>query len=468
MKKTRFLAVLLAAAMLTACGSTDSDTATKEKAQAMAGSSGTDPNAPSPRLTADRIHYEFSETLNEDVTDNEILAMAAIENWDNRKFVDGYTAPDTAEPYTLLLVPEAEDFDGYISERFDPTRENSPVETVEDTDLYLLVRADQLYLIPKNFRDAGNGFAKYLGGTDEESFLKNFDLIATQRRVVCRRFRDDPTVKCFSYDFWDIRVEDGKAKLFWRCYLPDREDMMFQLEPEWCTGKEVDLNGGSSDPGSSSSEPAPRPDVNESEDITMEPDRTTLFVGKDSGMVLFYATPLNGDTPDEIQLERKKDGEFVYASVLVDTGEPELTYDDIAKDGIYTGIYQFNTDTAGEFEFRAAYTADGVTHISVPVIISIIEDKPSDKQKVDSALSEVTRTEKYRYQQTAKERLTDVEAVLIYLKEKGLVTDWKQIKDDYGEYVEFTYSDGSTGVVEIDSFIMQEDRLNNSEPEPEG
>ena len=155
MKKISVIPLLLAALTLASCGSTEpAEEKTESRAAQMAGGSVSepDPNAPAPVLAADRQRYEFSETLNEQLSDEEVIQLAVNENWDNRDFVDGYTAPDTDEPYIILLVPEEEDFDSYIAGHFDASRENYPIETVEDNELYLLIRSDRLYLIPKNFR----------------------------------------------------------------------------------------------------------------------------------------------------------------------------------------------------------------------------------------------------------------------------------------------------------------------------
>ena len=87
---------------------------------------------------------------------------------------------------------------------------------------------------PPEFREAGNGYYYYDLEMTEESVLATFDALTQDTRLLARWFVDDPEIKCIAYDFYAVKDNgDGTAELGWYCYLIDRDDHMFSIQPEW-------------------------------------------------------------------------------------------------------------------------------------------------------------------------------------------------------------------------------------------
>ncbi len=446
----KIITVLLAASLLTACGSTDSPDPVQRAAK-MAGSSLTDSSAPDPQTaSSDRIHYKFSETLIDELSDEEIIQLANIKNWNNSSFIDGYYTPDISEDYTIMIVPEDADFDTYTS---DPAQwlganSTSEAELVEDNDLYRLVRADSLYLFPKNFREVGNGYARYLGGTDEQSVLTNFDLIGRDRHMICRRFRDDPEIKCLCYDFYDIIVENGEALLYWRCFLPDRTENLVSLEPEWNLGRAVPLNG-SADADSSSEDT----EITSSEPVGAASETIELSTLDDqSGVMRLTAKLSGGETPDSIDLMLSTD--FGYSegigAVMYDDGMPEISGDETAGDGIYTTIYQIDPEIPRVYSFSAFVNYNGSLYFSNKIEVSMIKPDTDPKKTADLCIDQVTKSQRFESEPDEDQRRDMVEGVLLYLKEHELIVNWEDVVNETYKVV-FEYADGSTGEIDIAS-----------------
>lgn len=458
MKKTGLLAVILAGVLLTSCGTADdTDSRTESRAAGMAGStqSGSDSGETHPR-------YEFSETLHEELSDEEIKELALAENWSNREMIDGYFYPETDGEVELVIVPEeAEDFDAYCADpaNIAPNCTAAP-ELAEDNELYLLYRADKLYLVPKNFRYVDNGYVRYLGEMDEESVLKNFDLIAGDKRMLCRRLRDDAEIKCLSYDFWDIRVENGEALLYWRCFLPDREDRMFSLEPEWNIGKTVTLDGGSPEPDSSSADGQEITDSIDSQSAGVMLMSNISYNTEPGNKAEFFAEPWGDEVPEWIELCVNVDGQESVIGKFSDSGDEE-SGDSIGGDGLWTCTLDSSALPQGDVTFTAKAFIGGAEFVSEEVEINITPDsQPSEENSMVQEEMTRLRSSSDYIAMTKEEREAVVEESMTVYRDEGLVTDWHEVETDIEAYIEYTFPDGSKGSITVGGYIIEEEKLN--------
>lgn len=184
------------------------------------------PNVPptrSPQMPSDFPTFE-------DVNDDEILSRLQSDPH-NAPYIESYYIPAAGEDYTLAFIEDGETL-AQCLERYAVNETPELLAGDSLTDAFRIGR--ETFVVPKYFRMSGNGYAYYDGGLDEESVLANFDLLAHDKRILYRRYRDDPEIKCIAYDFYAVEDHgDGTAAFGGYCYLIDREDHLVSTVPEW-------------------------------------------------------------------------------------------------------------------------------------------------------------------------------------------------------------------------------------------
>lgn len=187
-----------------------------------------DPQPNVPPTQAPQMSSDFPAF--EDVSDDEILSRLQSDPH-NAPYIEGYYIPAAGEDYTLAFLEDG----GTLAQCLERYAVNETPELLAGDSLTDAFRSGrETYVVPKYFRMSGNGYAYYDGGLDEESVLANFDLLAHDKRILYRRYRDDPEIKCIAYDFYAVEdYGDGTAAFGWYCYLIDRADHLVSTVPEW-------------------------------------------------------------------------------------------------------------------------------------------------------------------------------------------------------------------------------------------
>lgn len=227
MKRT--LPILLAAAcLLSGCGLAQEQRVREEISVESSEPRLVDPQPYVPPTQSPQMPSDFPTF--EDVSDDEILSRLQSDPH-NAPYIEGYYIPAAGEDYTLVFLEYGETL-AQCLERYAVNEMPELLAGDSLTDAFRIGR--ETYVVPEYFRMSGNGYAYYDGGLDEESVLTNFDLLAHDKRILYRRYRDDPEIKCIAYDFYAVEdYGDGTAAFGWYCYLIDREDHLVSTVPEW-------------------------------------------------------------------------------------------------------------------------------------------------------------------------------------------------------------------------------------------
>ena len=182
-----------------------------------------------PEKIRQRDFYDYSEL--------EILGR--LDQGKNADILPDYAAPQGNRDYTVFIAPQ----DADPLEALQAEHPDAQLTLLEETDEYALYSAEGSQipvLLLKQFRMVGNGYACYDGGLTEEDVLRNFDLLAHDQAMLWRGFRDDPEVKCVSYDFYAVTENDGAVTFGYYCFNIDRDDHLVNVErPDWNMMRQV-------------------------------------------------------------------------------------------------------------------------------------------------------------------------------------------------------------------------------------
>lgn len=176
-----------------------------------------------PETIRQRDFYDYSEL--------EILGR--LEQGKNADVLPDYAAPQGNRDYTVFIAPQ----DADPLEALQAEHPDAQLTLLEETDEYALYSAEGSQIpvmLLKQFRMVGNGYAYYSGSMAERDILCNFDLLAHDQAMLWRGFRDDPEVKCVSYDFYAVTEDDGAVTFGYYCFNIDRDDHLVNVErPDW-------------------------------------------------------------------------------------------------------------------------------------------------------------------------------------------------------------------------------------------
>ena len=364
----------------------------------------------------DEKPYEF-----DDITDAQALERlySPLSNGD---YVPGYHVPAESSDFFNLYIPK---YDGDPMQELRDSEPNCEMTALGENEFYGIVDFRDLdacpYLVLKQFTLAGNGYAHYKGEMNAESVLTNFDYVAHDKKILARWYRDDPEIKCISYEFYAIEDKgDGTAELGWYCYLIDREDHLVNLQPEWNLKRSIEL----------ANVPAAQTAGDPVYDIELSLDKTEILIGRDDPEVVICAVPEVSCKPVSVKLMDADTGEFICD--LVDDCDYEAHGDDIQGDGWYCNRWTAPTDFGTDpdvseektFRFYAEFARDGVLHRSETVELTVYEqftDKELDgHQKVDDAVKALMQTDAWK-QANTEQRSELAVACLEQLADEGLV-----------------------------------------------
>ena len=313
-----------------------------------------------------------------------------------------------------------------------PRRADEPIAFDDITDAQAIERlnsqrpnvdyiADYHAGTPQTFREAGNGYYYYESSMDEATVLETFDALTQDQLLLARWYVDDPEIKCIAYDFYAIKDNgDGTAELGWYCYLIDRDDHMFCMQPEWNQKRTITLSDA----------PSPVSDAKTFYDVELTFEKRELLIGRDDPQIVIRAVPDASCKPDSVQLIDADTGELVCD--LLDDCNYAAHGDDIKGDGWYcnrwTAPTDFGTDSdvseEKTFRFYAQFEEDGVLHRSEIVELTVMEqwtDKElDDRQKVDDATEELMKSDEWKQGNTDTRRKLAV-SCLEKLADEGLV-----------------------------------------------
>lgn len=347
------------------------------------------------------------------ITDEQVIQLV-LSDQTNADRIPDFFVPDIEGDYRIVYLPEGEiREDPYIlppehaqNYKLDST------ELIADTDLYAAYRVlyteneqrfSEVQLFPKNFRVSDYDYASYSGGTDESAILQNFDLIAKDQKILCRRFRNEPDLKCLIYDFYAVTMlDDGTAELGWYCYLLDKDKSLVCTVPEWNQKRTVAIPGAvPQQTTEAASAPAPV-----SGDIWLRASNTEILIGQDEDEIIWYAEIPVDCAPQMVYLINADTGEI--AAELFDEADYEKYGDTIKGDSVYNCRFRVNVDIDTDpevsedvyYHYYAEFTENGITHRSDMVAIWVVEpftDKElNDMEAVDEALSELMESEEYQ------------------------------------------------------------------------
>ena len=364
----------------------------------------------------------------------------------NADYIPGYCAP--LDCFTLYLPPK----DADPVESLRRSEPNAEMELLEDTDLYAVCNFPSLEEAPrvvsKTISKDENDWMWYTGAIDEQTVLATFDLLTSDQKLLCRRFRDDPEIKCLSYDYIAVKDNgDGTAELGWYCYLIDREQ--HDAFPEWNQARTISLQG---------KEPA-APQQEVVYDIELTHDKTELLIGQDDIKVIVRAVPPAEYTPDGIALIDEETGTNVLW--LVDDNDYKAHGDNIQGDGWYCNMLlpdiDFGTDplVSEEMTWRlyAQFEQDGVLHRSETVTLTISEpftkQELTDMALVDEVVEELISKDTWKQGSIEFRRETAVQ-LLEQLADNGLVIRESICADD--DIVSYQHTCGVTSGIKLTPF----------------
>lgn len=166
------------------------------------------------------------------ITDEVVLErMGAGKNAD---VLPNYAAPQGGRDYQVFIPPQ----DADPLEQLQAEHPDAQLTLLEENEFYALYSAEGSQIpvmLLKQFYMVGNGYAYYSGSMEERDILCNFDLLAHDQTILWRGYRNDPEIKCVSYDFYGITEDaSGGVTLGYYCYNIDRDDHLVNVEaPDW-------------------------------------------------------------------------------------------------------------------------------------------------------------------------------------------------------------------------------------------
>ena len=397
---------------------------------------------------------------------DDTIAELVSQGLSTTESVENYYTPRIDRDYQIKFVPENEDFENYLSHLENFTIEsgsNYTIEAVnpyEENELYAIFEvhytddsqgAIEYQLFPKNFRLSGNDFAYYLGGTDEESILQNFDLITKDTPMIWRGFRDDPEIKCIAYDFYGItRLNADTVEFGWYSYLIDRNDFLVHLEPEWNLKRKISL------PAFEMETAPPLETIPDNApiltDIFLRASQSEILIGEDDNEVIWYAEVPVDCNPESVALIDQNTGEKV--ADLYDLADYEKYGDTIQGDAVYNCRFKVNVDIdtnpdvseEAYYYYYAEFVDEKGIHRSEPFQIWVLEqftDKElNDMQVVDDAISEMLNSNDFQ-KLAINERVQFAEKRLRELESQGFIKQGSIYIDDMN--ISFEYSCGING-----------------------
>ena len=361
---------------------------------------------------------EFPADLNA-ITDEQVIGRL-YSPLPNSEYIKDYHDP---EGYVGMLHPYIPKYDGDAKQEYIDESRVQPIETLGENEYYAICHCPQTSISPsiilKQFKLTGNGYAEYKGELTEDAILTNFDYLAQDKKLLCRWFRDDPEVKCLSYEFFAVELKDNNtAELGWYCYLIDRDDHQFSIKPEWNQTRTIDLTGADGEPSSVIT------------DVELTLDKNEILIGQEDPEIVVRAVPAPECSPASVELRDTDTGELLC--LLVDDCDYEAHGDDIKGDGWYCNRYRVPTDFGTDpdvsedktFRFYAQFVENDVLHRSESVELTVYEpwtDKElDDRQKVDDATKALMETDEWKQADIDTRRRLAVEC-LQKLADEGLV-----------------------------------------------
>ena len=387
-----------------------------------------------------------------DITDEQVLERLHSQKY-NAELLPGYHVPAESPRYFDLFVPES---DGDPMQALRDSEPNTEMTTLGENAFYGLADFPELDAVPKlvlkQFTLAGNGYAQYNGELDAESVLTNFDYITHDQKLLARWYRDDPEIKCVSYEFYAVKENhDGTAELGWYCYLIDREDHLVSLQPGWNLIRTITLDGSSAEPAPGQQAPVM--------DIELTLDKQELLIGRDDPQVVVRAVPPAEYTPSSVQL-CDADTNRVLCE-LVDDCDYEAHGDNIQGDGWYCNRWTVPTDFGIDPDvseylnlwFYAQFEENGVLHRSEAVRLTVYEpftEKELDgQQKVDDAVDALLNSDAWKQADTETRRQLALDCLNDLAEQGLLVPEYTHSSDDM---VSYQFPSGVLGGIKLTPF----------------
>lgn len=440
----KMIPMLLALLLLTGCGRaaenedrlTPADTLPPAETEATV-----------PEETTAAVNAEFPEF--DSITDAQVIALAQSQEPNTSRIPDYYLPADG--DYTVVMAPEASVPVAWYAQM----HPNGDCELIEETDLYQLYEnGGTKELLPRYFLLSGNDYAYYTGAMDEQSIRRNFDILAHDEKMLCRRFRDDAEIKCVIYEYYAVTMmNDTTAELGWYCYLIDRENHLVSTRPEWNQKRQVSLI-----PEETGSGNVPSQETDDAQyDILLRASERELLIGRDDPEVIWYAEVPAEYNPQEVALIDAANGET--AAVLYDLADYEKVGDTIQGDGVYNCRFKVNTDIdtdpdvseSAEYSYYAEFEENGTVHRSEPFTITVMESftdrEMSDMERVDAAIEELMESDAFRQLSTEAEK---ADALISLLKSQEGVEPSSIVYSS--GMVSFQYTSGAGSGIMLNDF----------------